>query len=40
MTVYVAKYADRPDVEGTPTVVVHDLKGDTPVAGGAVVIAG
>lgn len=39
VTVYVARFADRPDVEGTPTVVVHDIKGDTPVTGGAVVIA-
>lgn len=40
VTVYVAKYADMSDVEGTPTVVVHDFKGDTPVTGGAVVVAG
>lgn len=39
-TVYVLKDADRPSVEGVPTVVVHDFKGDTPVTGGAVVIAG
>lgn len=29
---------DRPSVEGTPTVVVHDIKGDTPVTGGAIVV--
>lgn len=39
-TVYVLEDADRPSVEGVPTVVVHDLKGDTPVTGGAVVIPG
>lgn len=39
-TVYVLKYADRPSVDGVPTVVVHDLAGDTPVVGGAVVIPG
>lgn len=39
-TVYVLEDADRPSVEGVPTVVVHDFKGDTPVTGGAVVIAG
>lgn len=39
-TVYVDRYADRPSVEGVPTVVVHDLAGDTPVTGGAVVIPG
>lgn len=39
-TVYVLKDADRPSVEGVPTVVVRDFKGDTPVTGGAVVIAG
>lgn len=39
-TVYVMEDADRPSVEGVPTVVVHDFKGDTPVTGGAVVIAG
>lgn len=39
-TVYVLKDANRPSVEGVPTVVVHDFKGDTPVTGGAVVIAG
>lgn len=39
-TVYVDKDADRPRVEGAPTVVVHDFKGDTPVTGGAVVIPG
>lgn len=38
-TVYVDKDADRPSVDGVPTVVVHDFKGDTPVVGGAVVIA-
>lgn len=37
-TVYVDQYADRPQVEGTPTVVVHDLKGGTPVDGGAIVV--
>lgn len=39
-TVYVDKDADRPSVDGVPTVVVHDFKGDTPVRGGAVVIPG
>lgn len=39
-TVYVMGDADRPSVEGVPTVVVHDFKGDTPVTGGAVVVAG
>ena len=39
-TVYVMEDADRPSVDGVPTVVVHDFKGDTPVTGGAVVIAG
>ena len=39
-TVYVLKDADRPSVEGVPTVVVHDFKGDTPVTGGAMVIVG
>lgn len=39
-TVYVTEDADRPSVEGVPTVVVHDFKGDTPVTGGAMVIAG
>lgn len=39
-TVYVDKDADRPRVDGVPTVVVHDFKGDTPVTGGAVVIPG
>ena len=38
-TVYVMEDADRPSVDGVPTVVVHDFNGDTPVAGGAVVIA-
>ena len=38
VTVYVAKFADRPSIEGTPTVVVHDIKGDTPVTGGAIVV--
>lgn len=37
-TVYVLKEADRPSVEGVPTVVVHDLAGDTPVTGGPVVL--
>ena len=37
-TVYVLKGADRPSVEGVPTVVVHDLAGDTPVTGGPVVL--
>lgn len=37
-TVYVDQYADRPQVEGAPTVVVHDLKGGTPVDGGAIVV--
>ena len=37
-TVYVMKNADRPSVDGVPTVVVHDLKGDTPVMGGPVVL--
>lgn len=37
-TVYVLKNADRPSVDGVPTVVVHDLKGDTPVVGGPVVL--
>lgn len=37
-TVYVMEGADRPSVEGVPTVVVHDFKGDTPVTGGAVVL--
>lgn len=37
-TVYVMKNADRPSVDGVPTVVVHDLKGDTPVVGGPVVL--
>lgn len=36
-TVYVLEDADRPSVEGVPTVVVHDLAGDTPVTGGAIV---
>ena len=39
-TVYVMEDADRPSVEGVPTVVVHDFKGGTPVTGGAVVIPG
>lgn len=39
-TVYVMEDADRPSVEGVPTVVVHDFKGDTPVTGGAVIVAG
>lgn len=37
-TVYVLKGADRPSVEGVPTVVVHDFKGDTPVMDGPVVL--
>ena len=37
-TVYVDQHADRPYIEGTPTVVVHDLKGGTPVDGGAIVV--
>lgn len=37
-TVYVMEDADRPSVDGVPTVVVHDFKGDTPVTGGAVVL--
>lgn len=37
-TVYVLKGADRASVEGVPTVVVHDLAGDTPVTGGPVVL--
>lgn len=37
-TVYVMEDADRPSVEGVPTVVVHDFKGDTPVMGGPVVL--
>lgn len=37
-TVYVLEDADRPSVEGVPTVVVHDFKGDTPVTGGAIVV--
>lgn len=37
-TVYVVKDADKPSVEGVPTVVVHDLAGDTPVMGGPVVL--
>lgn len=37
-TVYVTGDADRPSVEGVPTVVVHDLAGDTPVTGGPVVL--
>ena len=37
-TVYVLKNADRPSVDGVPTVVVHDLKGDTPVVGGPVAL--
>lgn len=37
-TVYVLEGADRPSVEGVPTVVVHDLAGDTPVTGGPVVL--
>ena len=40
VTVYVGKGAHLPSVEGVPTVVVHDFKGDTPVTGGAVVIPG
>lgn len=40
VTVYVSKGAHIPSVEGVPTVVVHDFKGDTPVTGGAVVIPG
>lgn len=38
VTVYVGKFADRPSVDGVPTVVVHDFKGDTPVMGGAVAL--
>lgn len=38
VTVYVGKGADRPSVEGVPTVVVHDFKGDTPVRGGVIVV--
>lgn len=37
-TVYVLEGADRPSVEGVPTVVVHDFAGDTPVTGGPVVL--
>ena len=37
-TVYVDQHADRPHIEGTPTVVAHDLKGGTPVDGGAIVV--
>lgn len=37
-TVYVLKDAYRPSVDGVPTVVVHDLAGDTPVTGGPVVL--
>lgn len=37
-TVYVTEDADRPSVEGVPTVVVHDLAGDTPVTGGPIVL--
>ena len=38
VTVYVGKGAHRPLVEGVPTVVVHDFKGDTPVRGGVIVV--
>lgn len=38
VTVYVGKFADRPSVDGVPTVVVHDFKGDTPIVGGPVVV--
>ena len=38
VTVYVDQYADRPCIEGAPTVVVHDFKGGTPVEGGVIVV--